>query len=127
MRRRGAEGDLVFQRCSACGYLRYPPAPLCPECLSPDSAWETDPGTGRIWSFCVYHRAYTPAFADLVPYAVALVELDSGPTIVTNVLGQPPDQVRIGLRGVAAPRVLPGGTSLVHFTVTEHHSKEREP
>ena len=119
LRRRGEGGQLVLQRCDGCGYVRYPPAPVCPECLSPDAAWVTDPGAGEIWSYCVYHRAYTKEFADLVPYAVALVTLDSGPTIVTNVVYARPDQLRIGQRGIAAPRALPGGGSLIYFTVTD--------
>jgi uncharacterized OB-fold protein len=119
MRRRGEGGQLVLQRCGNCAYLRYPPAPVCPECLSPDTAWVTDPGVGAIWSYCVYHRAYSKEFADLVPYAVALVTLDSGPTLITNVVDVGPHELRIGQRGVAAPRALPGGGSLVYFTVTE--------
>lgn len=118
-RRRGEGGELVLQRCAACGYLRYPPAPLCPECLSPRTEWVTDPGIGVIWSYCVYHRAFGSEFAGLVPYAVALVQLDSGPMLVTNVVDLPPSRVRIGQRGVAAPRPLPGGGSLVYFTVTD--------
>jgi uncharacterized OB-fold protein len=119
LRRRGAGGELVLQRCASCGYRRFPPAPLCPECLSPDGDWVTDPGTGHIWSFCVYHRAYSPAFAALVPYVVALVQLDSGPSLVTNVLDRPAARVRIGQRGVVAPYPLRGGGSLAYFTVTD--------
>jgi uncharacterized OB-fold protein len=118
LRRRGEGGELMLQRCDACGYLRYPPAPICPQCLDPAAHWVTDPGTGRIWSYCVYHHPYTQEFKDLVPYAVALVQLDSGPSIITNVVDLPPDQVRVGLRGIAAPRALPGGGSLIYFTVS---------
>lgn len=128
LRRRGAGGELVLQRCANCGYLRYPPASLCPECLSRDASWVTDPGTGEIWSFCVYHRAFTKPFADLVPYVVALVVLDSGPQLITNVVDRAPGQVHIGQRGVAAPRALPDGGSLIYFTVTEQPKDEgRQP
>ncbi|MPZ62017.1 MAG: hypothetical protein GEU93_12140 [Propionibacteriales bacterium] len=119
MRRRSAGGELVLQRCARCGYLRYPPAPLCPECLSRDAGWVTDSGAGEIWSFCVYRRAFTAPFADLVPYVVALVVLDSGPELITNVADSSPDEIRVGLRGVAAPWALPDGQSLIYFTVTE--------
>jgi uncharacterized OB-fold protein len=128
MRRRGAGGELVLQRCARCGYLRYPPGPLCPECLSPETHWVTDSGAGEIWSYCVYHRAFTTPFRDLVPYVVALVVLDSGPQLITNVLGRSPDKVHIGLRGVAAPRALPDGGSLIYFTVDEQPREEgRQP
>ncbi len=126
LRRRGASGELTLQRCARCGYLRYPPAALCPECLSVEADWVADSGAGEIWSFCVYHRAYTNEFAALTPYAVALVTLASGPSLITNVLDASPDQLRIGQRGVAAPRALSGGGSLIYFTVTDQLPERRE-
>jgi uncharacterized protein len=106
---------LRFQRCTTCGYRRHPAAPLCPECLSTGFEWARDDGTGSVWSFCVYHRAYDPAFAAAVPYNVALVELDSGPRMISNVLDVAPDELRIGLRVVADPREVAPGRYLVYF------------
>lgn len=117
--RQGRDGRLRFQRCVGCGYLRHPPAGICPECLGGEATWVTDPGAGQVWSFCVYRRAFHPAFAALVPYVVALVELDSGPRLVTNVVDLPPEQVRVGLRGRAVPHPLPGGGSLVCFLAAD--------
>ena len=50
-------------------------------------------GRGKIFSFVTYHRVYHPAFAKEVPYVVALVELDEGPRLLTNIVGVPPEQV----------------------------------
>lgn len=76
------EGRLAIQCCEACGYFRFPPAPICPECWSPDSRWTPVSGTGTLWSFATYHRALSPAFSGATPYTVAWVVLDEGPTVV---------------------------------------------
>jgi uncharacterized OB-fold protein len=82
-------GELLFQRCTACGEPRLPSREECPTCLSPDAEWEVATGSGTIVSWVVYHHAYDPALADRVPYAVALVQLDEGPRLLTNVSGEP--------------------------------------
>lgn len=69
---------LTAQKCAACGALRWQPAPICPECLTTGGDWVDLAGTGTVWSSTVYHRAMNPAFADHVPYAVAMIELDEG-------------------------------------------------
>ena len=50
-------------------------------------------GRGRIFSYVVYHRVYHPGFADEVPYAVAVIELDEGPRMISNVVGIAPDKL----------------------------------
>jgi uncharacterized OB-fold protein len=111
----GNDGVLRFQQCERCGYRRYPAAALCPECLAVEAIWKADSGEGTVWSFCVYHKAFHPAFAALLPYAVALVELDSGPRLITNIVDVPIADIHIGLRGRAMPKALPQGGSLVYF------------
>jgi hypothetical protein len=73
------EERLVAQRCGKCGYLRWPPGPICNECLEPGGAWTDVSPTGVLYSYAEYHRALDPAFADDVPYTVGLIELDDGP------------------------------------------------
>jgi uncharacterized OB-fold protein len=58
---------------------------VCPECLNAGLAWEAAPTTGRVWSVAVYHRALHPGFRDDVPYGVAMVRLDAGPSMVGRV------------------------------------------
>ena len=82
-----ADGTLSFQRCARCSNAWLPPRDACPGCLSPEWGWEAASGRGRVLSWVVYHRAYHPAFAERVPYNVAVVELDEGPRLVTNILG----------------------------------------
>jgi len=86
-----AAGELRIQRCSSCGRLRFPPRPMCPYCNSLAYEWAPMSGRGRIWSFVVPHPPLLPAFAELAPYNVIVVELDEDPTIrlVGNLLDDP--------------------------------------
>lgn len=93
--RAGAEGRLAMQRCDACSHVRWPAANSCPECLTHGSTWTTLSGRGTIWSFAVYETALHPAFAQLCPYAVALIRLDEGPMVHGRIL-DPPDKLACG-------------------------------
>jgi hypothetical protein len=84
-----AERKLVVQKCAHCGYLRWPPGPLCPECQTEGGAWTEVRPSGTLWSIATYHRALDPAFAGDVPYTVALVELDDGPRMYGRIDGDP--------------------------------------
>jgi len=78
------QGHLVVQRC-ANGHAWLPARKHCPACLSADVRWERASGRGRIVSWVVYHQAYHPAFEGRLPYNVALVQLDEGPRLLTNI------------------------------------------
>ena len=82
-------GTLVFQRCSECANAWLPARAECPRCLGPEWTWETASGGGRLVSWVVYHRSYHPAFAGRLPYNVAIVELDEGPRLISNIVGAP--------------------------------------
>ena len=56
--------------------------------------WVAPSGKGKVHSFVVYHRAYHPSLADAVPYVVALVELDEGPRMISNIVDCAADEVR---------------------------------
>lgn len=79
---------LVFQRC-ACGHAWLPPRRQCPSCLESTITWERASGRGRLVSWVVYHTAYQEAFANRLPYVVAIVELDEGPRLITNMIDKP--------------------------------------
>jgi hypothetical protein len=88
------EHRLALPRCEDCEQFWFPPSRNCPHCLSMNSAFKTVSGRGKVFSFVTFHRVYRPAFAEDVPYVVALVELDEGPRLLTNILGVSPDEVR---------------------------------
>lgn len=89
---------LKFQQCSDCGHVRWPPADLCPACLSRGHDFLESRGLGRIHTFAVYHQAFHPAFAADLPYTVAIVALDEGPRLLTNIVQCPPEAVRCDMR-----------------------------
>lgn len=90
------EGKLLIQRCTACGALRHPPAPVCTECHSFE--WDTvaSKGLGTVYSYVVMHYPEVPPFE--YPNPVALVELDEGTRLVAQLVGVDPGRVAIGQR-----------------------------
>jgi uncharacterized OB-fold protein len=87
------EHELRIQKCGGCGHLRWPPAILCPRCLSRDTQWVKASGRGTVYSYAVYHVAFDPAFQEDLPYVVALVALEEGPRLLTNLVGCDPGAV----------------------------------
>lgn len=77
--------ELRMQQCNNCGYIRFPPSFLCPQCHSMDSEWEKLSGRGKIYSFVVYRVSYHPSYADDIPYAVAVIQLAEGPRMESNI------------------------------------------
>lgn len=105
-----SHGRLVLQRCGTCGaWISYPRV-VCPACGAADRLeWHEVSGRGAVYTFTIVHRAGHAAFAKDVPYVVAMVELDEGVRLLSNVVDCPPEQVRIGLPvRVAFRDVAPG-------------------
>jgi uncharacterized OB-fold protein len=92
-----ARHELYFQRCRDCGTRRFYPRALCPACLSSATDWVRANGRGSVYTFTVTYQNQAPGFRDEVPYVLAMVELEEGIRLMTNVVGCAPDQVRIGL------------------------------
>ncbi|MGZ4794773.1 MAG: Zn-ribbon domain-containing OB-fold protein [Acidimicrobiia bacterium] len=90
-------GVLHLQRCSECATWRHPPRIRCAPCGSDRWTWEPATGNGRLFTWTVTHRAVDPAFAEELPYVIAVVELDEGPRVVGNVVGIVPDALRLDL------------------------------
>jgi hypothetical protein len=89
--------ELSVQRCRDCGTVRLPPRAVCPACLSSAVAWERASGRATVYSFTVTHQNQAPGFRDELPYVLAIVELEEGPRIMTNLVECAPDAVRIGM------------------------------
>ena len=90
-----AQGRLVGQRCSGCGRFNHPPRPMCPVCHSLDYEIVELSGTGQVYSYAVLHHPRSPKFT--YPVVAALVDLDEGIRMVTNLVGIEPADVRIGM------------------------------
>ncbi len=82
-----ARGELLCQRCRACRRPQFPPRRLCAHCGGTDIAWEKSAGLGTVHTFTVVHRAPSAAFRREVPYVIALIDLDEGFRIMTNLRG----------------------------------------
>lgn len=79
--------ELVAQRCDTCDRFIWYPREACPRCLGRDLHWEPLAGTGSIYSFNIMRKPGNPMMSDDVPYVVALVDLDEGIRITTNIVG----------------------------------------
>ncbi|HEY7089126.1 MAG TPA: Zn-ribbon domain-containing OB-fold protein [Tepidisphaeraceae bacterium] len=86
--------ELLMQRCHKCEHVTFPPTAHCPRCLSPSMTWISTSGKGTIYSFVIYRRAYHPGFEDQLPYVVALVQLEEGPRLISNIVDCDPQAVR---------------------------------
>jgi hypothetical protein len=87
------EHRLLMPRCDDCQGYWFPPTQYCPHCSSASWTWTPVSGRGKIFSYVIYHRVYHPGFAEDVPYAVAVISLDEGPRLLSNIVGVPPDQL----------------------------------
>ena len=87
-------GELRLQRCSACSHVYFPPRPFCPKCAARKVEWFKASGRGRLFSYVIHHR---PAPGFTPPYSIAVVELEEGPRMMTNIVGCKPETVRIDM------------------------------
>ena len=77
-------GELRLQRCKDCGEIYFPPRPLCPACSSRNVEVFTASGKATLLSYVINQRPH-PSFD--APYAIALVQLEEGPTMMSNIVG----------------------------------------
>src|SRR5687767_3647693 len=80
--RHAVTGTLHLQRCGSCERFQHPPRYRCSACGDESLDWVPSAGAGRIHSWTVTHRPVDPAWADQVPYATVVVELDEGVRLV---------------------------------------------
>jgi uncharacterized OB-fold protein len=90
-------GELRFQRCADCGAWRHVPREMCAECGSAKWKWTRSSGRGSVFTWTVAARAMHPAFADDVPFAPAVIELDEGVRLLSRVVDCPPEELEIGM------------------------------
>jgi hypothetical protein len=90
-------GELAVQRCERCRARPFPPRAHCPRCSAPSLGWEPVCGRGSVHSYTVAHRAPHPLFAEQLPLVVAVVELEEGPRLITNIVSCDPADVAVGM------------------------------
>jgi uncharacterized protein len=88
-------GELRIQRCAACGALRHPPGPTCPECLELSREYVVASGRGTVFSYVVHRHPPVPGHQ--LPIVLALVDLQEGVRMVATVDGVEPEAIEIGM------------------------------
>jgi uncharacterized OB-fold protein len=91
------EGRFLIRHCNACGTDHYYPRPFCPTCWSDDVAWKEASGRATLYTYSVVHVNDLPPFGERVPYVAAIVELEEGPRVMTNVEGVEHEALQIGM------------------------------
>ncbi len=90
-------GRLLIKRCLDCGRTHFYPRPFCPFCWSEHVEWLEASGRATLYTWSVVRRNDLPPFPDRVPYVAAVVDLDEGPRMMTNVVDCDFDQLEIGM------------------------------
>ena len=121
------EGKLKVQQCDACGRLRFPAASICPACRAGGVHWQTISGYGVVESFCRFHKAYWPGFADELPYTVLQVKLDEGVRVYSNPEREAEGRARIGMRVRAVFVPVTPDVTLVKFREAVAPSRPQAP
>lgn len=119
-----ARGELLYQRCGRCAAATFPPAEHCRECLAVDQRWERGSGHGVLYSWTVVWRPVTPAFTP--PYAPAIVTLDEGYQMISNVIGADVDQLRLNLPLKVTFRAVGNELHLPYFEPADQLSNSTE-
>ena len=81
-------GELRLQRCDVCRHVYFPPRPFCPKCASRSVQIFRASGRATLYSYVINHRA-PPDTGFEPPYSIAVVELEEGPRMMTNIVGTP--------------------------------------
>ena len=87
--------ELWLRRCAPCERAYFYPRDFCPRCGSRDVSWVRASGRGTLHTFAIVHRAPVPAFRERVPFIVAMVDLEEGVRLPTNLIGIEPDPAHI--------------------------------
>ena len=110
-----ARGELLLQHCSNCDEYQFYPRTLCSHCGATDPGWTTASGRGRIASFSIVRRGISKAYE--APYVVALIDLEEGPRMMSNVVGCEPEAIAIGQAVTVAFEAWNDDITLPVFTV----------
>ncbi len=89
--------ELLIQSCMKCGHQQLYPRIICTACMSENLEWTRSAGRGRVLTFTICRRAVSEAYAGDVPYVIALIQLEEGPTMMSNIVECDPESVATGM------------------------------
>jgi uncharacterized OB-fold protein len=116
-------GELKLQRCTGCGYVRHPISWLCPECLSDTYDWQVMSGRGTVETFIWYFEFLDAAVGELagyqkeLPYNVAAIRLEEGPSLISNVQDVAFGELEVGANVSAVYDPVADDWALLRFVV----------
>lgn len=111
--------SLVVQWCLTCDRAIFYPRAACPGCLGTELEWRSSVGTGRVYAVTVEHNPQHPAMRERAPYAVALVDVDDGWRMLTNIVDCNPDDVVVGMPVTVTWEPMSDGRNLALFAPSE--------
>ena len=91
------DGRLLLKHCNAGGVDHFYPRPFCPSCWSTDVEWRSASGRATLYTYSIVRQNDLPPFNERVPYVAAVVELEEGPRVMTNVEGCAFEDLEIGM------------------------------
>lgn len=111
----GADGRLLIEECASCGHAYLYPRRMCPSCWSDDVRWRDVSGRGVLYTYSVVRMNDLPPFNERVPYVLAMVDLEEGPRLMTNLEGVSLADIEIGMAVQFRPRSLDEGIAAPVF------------
>ena len=110
-----ADGRLLIARCGSCGRVHHYPRVICPYCWSEDVAAVEASGRATLYTYSTVYVNDLPPFRDRLPYIAAVVDLEEGPRLMTNILTPDVASVRIGQKVTAVYDDVTEDATLVKF------------
>lgn len=89
---------LLIQQCKECEHIQFYPRLMCTKCSSREVGWIEASGFAKVLTYTIVHRAILPAYQNEAPYILAVVELEEGPTMMTNIVNCPLDYIKCELQ-----------------------------
>lgn len=114
-----AQGELRYQVCLDCRNPFFFPRSICPACLSQRVEWRRSAGNGEVYAFTIVRRAPDAAFAERAPYVVAMVSLEEGFRMMTNIVSCSLESVAVGMKVTLVFGDGVEGQRLPHFRPAE--------
>ena len=109
------EGRLLIKECRACEQFHFYPRPFCPKCWSEDVEWVEASGRATLYTWSVVQRNDLPPFNERVPYVAAVVDLEEGPRMMTNVVDCEFEALTMGMDLVAVFHPISDEFTIVRF------------
>lgn len=91
------DGRLLIQRCDDCNEYQFYPRQVCVHCDSANVSWAEASGRGTVHTFTVIHQQGMPGWRDETPFVAAIIDLEEGARMTSNVVDVAPSDVRIGM------------------------------